>query len=75
MTFCLRGLIEMCLSQLVYQMVSDSGECIEFAGCRRGGSQWACLEIACAPLFQVWYHIPVLLAMIYLFHDDFFYYN
>ena len=34
------------------QLVSDSDDHRLFAGCRHGGSQWACPEIACAPRFH-----------------------
>ncbi len=36
-----------------FKTVSYSDDYIEFAGCRRGGSQWACPDFACAPCFQV----------------------
>lgn len=52
MTFCLQGIEEMCFLPTQFKTVSESDDCIEFAGCRRGGSQWTCPEIACAPRFH-----------------------
>ncbi len=73
MTFCLQGIEEMCFLPTQFKTVSESDDCIEFAGCRRGGSQLGMSGDRLRSLFQVWYHIAVLLAMIFLFHNAYLY--